>query len=340
MSKILKKGKIKSSEILYNIFYLILFFYVLAMITNGKPDDNSISLVCGIFGLLCIVGAIMNFGDPAISNRDSIIALVIELVLASIAFSKKGYIGYILIAILFVWFALGRVFYTIGSIKVSFEQDVKLLAIYRLGRLLGLISILLAALYLAFLSLEGWEVGTFSFIPQIQNICEILSILGIVLVLVGTIIVLIYYTPVKSLNSKSNNSYHKLNSTNNESNSTNNDTRKKAYFGFSSILYDRCYDIARHYSCTKDFGYGSVKIDIVVKINGDKINYIFNGNIGSVKVDNYNINQFKDSLNDKLQSIANLLVYDTENAIEKLRDEFKDFDGEYSINVTQGEFKA
>lgn len=303
------------------------------MITQGKPSDDSIELICGIFGILCIVGAVMDSVDQAKSVRDSIIAVIVELVLASIAFSKKGYIGYIVIAILFVWFALGRVFFTMGSIKGAFKQDVKVLAIYRLGRLLGLISIVLAALYLAFLSLEGWEVGTFSFIPQIQNICKILFIAGIVLVLVGTIITLIYYTPVKSLDSKSNNSYH-------ESNSTNNDTRKKAHSGFSSILYDRCYDIARHYSSTKDFGYGNVKIDIVVKVNGDEINYIFNGNIGAVKVDNYNINQFKDALNGQLERIANLLVADTKNAIDKLRDEYKDFDGQYSINVTQGEFKA
>lgn len=161
MSKILKKGKIKSSEILYNVFYLILFFYVLAMITQGKPSDDSIELICGIFGILCIVGAVMDSVDQAKSVRDSIIAVIVELVLASIAFSKKGYIGYIVIAILFVWFALGRVFFTMGSIKGAFKQDVKVLAIYRLGRLLGLISIVLAALYLAFLSLEGWEVGTF-----------------------------------------------------------------------------------------------------------------------------------------------------------------------------------
>ncbi len=327
-----KKGKIKRTEIIYNVFYILLFWYVTFISIQGKPDDTSIELACGIFGVLCIVGAVIDALDQSKSSKDTVITVIVELVLTGIAFAKKGNIGNILIAIMFVVFALGRVFFTMGTISASFKNNFKSLVIYRIGRLSGLISMLTCAVYLLFISIGD---GNFSFLPNVLLVTKILAIVGMGMVSIGTVVALIYYTPVKNINSNTN----KSNSYSNSSEYSK-DTRKNATFGFSSILYDRCYDIARHYSGTKDFGYGTVKIDVVVKINGARIDYVFNGDVSKVEVDQYSVGRFKDALTNQLQGISDLLVSDTDKAIDKLRSQYKDFDGQYSINVTQGEFKA
>lgn len=118
-----KRGRIKRTEIIYNIFYILLFWYITFISIQGKPSDSSIEIVCGIFGILCIAGAVMEFFNLSKSAKDSIIAVIVQLVLASIAFAKKGNIGNILIAIMFVVFALGRVFYTLGTISACFKKS-------------------------------------------------------------------------------------------------------------------------------------------------------------------------------------------------------------------------
>lgn len=323
-----KRGRIKRTEIIYNIFYILLFWYVTFISIQGKPSDSSIEIVCGIFGILSIAGAVIDFFDLSKSAKDSIICIIVELVLASIAFAKKGNIGNILIAIMFVVFALGRVFYTLGTISACFKKNLKPLLMYRFGRLSGLISMLTCAVYLLFISIGD---GDFSFLSNVLLVTKILSIIGMVMVAIGTVVALIYYTPVKNINSNTNmsNSYS-------NSNENSKDTRMNAKSGFSSVLYDECYLIAGRYPHTIFFGYGPVKINVVVKINGNRIDYVLNGDVRKVEVDH----RFKDALTDELKKISNGLVFNTNQAIDKLRKKYKNFDGEYSINVTQGEFKS
>lgn len=57
---------------------------------------------------------------------------------------------------------------------------------------------LTCAVYLLFISIGD---GDFSFLSNVLLVTKILSIIGMVMVAIGTVVALIYYTPVKNINS-------------------------------------------------------------------------------------------------------------------------------------------
>lgn len=152
--------------------------------------------------------------------------------------------------------------------------------------------------------------------------------------LVAFILMIIDYIANRGVSTSysSNRSYNKRHNYSDESS----DYRDKATGPFYNVLSDKCRSIASEFSSGHELSHGRAQFSVRVRINRNIITYTIDVSTTVNATSQYDMDELQRTLKYELENVADMIYSKTETAINKLRDKYQDFDGEYSINVKVG----
>lgn len=329
-----KRGTVKSSAIISNFIYALVFLFFGYVMSNGGDTKTLNSLVSIGIVFAGIVAFVMDLVDQDKSTKDGLIAMILDIIIAAIAYQYPNTVGGILVAIALGYFSFGKFFYTLGRISGNLKIGLWRFVFACIGILSGLAGLIVSGVYILFSKIGD---GKFSFLPQAMQISKILLFAGAIITVLGTIYILTQYRMVKKLPS-SNNTQSTRTTTNYEPR----DSRKTDRSSFGSLLEDRCKAIARSNSLTHSL-YSScgVNFDISARVSSGNIKYIINGRLNNTNylTDDSSVESAKRNLQFEIEKVASRLQNETSSAIDRLRENYSNYDGEYNINVEVGDIK-
>lgn len=326
------KVKVFLGHIMTALFAFFASFIAGNFFSNGTSGFDANTL-CSLTASVGIIFGIVSFFAPNRSNKDAIISgiiyIVLGLAIGGLTAGQQQTYAIVVAAILLIAFGFNKVFYYLGYLKGGIERRSKTrpLGLSNVLICIGLIAEAIIIVLVQFKVLDIVNIGWAKYLFTI-----LLSVLGAFTLIYATY----YVIRFKFVTNKSNNKVR----TQSNTTSTQKDYRSVDRSSISSILYDRCYDIARHHSGSYDITKGSVSLDITVKINNGNINYTINGSLNPSDVkDNYDANDFKSSLKNLLENKSNQILNETDSTIDKLRKQYQNYDGEYNMHVDVGTLK-
>ncbi len=331
-----KRGTVKSSAIISNFTYTLVFLFFGYVMSNGGDTKNLNALVSMGIVFCGIVGFVMDLVDQDKSSKDGLIAMILDIIIAAVAYQYPNTVGGIIVAIALGYFSFGKFFYTLGRISGTIQNGLWRLVFAYFGILGGLAGLLVSAVYILFSRIGD---GDFSFLPQAMQISKILLFAGAIVTALGTIYILTQYRVVKKLSGSNNTqstrttSYESYEPT---------DSRKTDRSSFGSLLEDRCKAIARSNSLSHDLKYScTVSFDISARVSLGNIKYIINGRLNGTNslTDYESVESAKRMLQIEIEKVASRLQSETSGAIDRLREKYSNYDGEYNINVEVGDIK-
>ncbi len=328
-----KRGTVKSSAIISNFTYALVFLFFGYIMSNGGDTKNLNALVSIGIVFCGIVAFVMDLVDQDKSSKDSLIAMIVDIIIAAIAYQYPNTVGGIIVAIALGYFSFGKFFYTLGRISRNIKNGLWRFTFACIGILSGLIGLLVSAVYILFSRIGD---GKFSFLPESMQISKILLFAGAIVTALGTIYILTQYRMVKKLSGSN------TQSTRTTTNYEPTDSRKTDRSSFGSLLEDRCKAIARSNSSMHTLIHPcNVVFDISVRVSSGNIKYIINGRLNGTNslTDFESVESAKRTLQIEIEKVASRLQSETSSAIDRLREKYSNYDGEYNINVTVGDIK-
>ncbi len=328
-----KRGTVKSSAIISNFVYALVFLFFGYVMSNGGDTKNLNALVSMGIVFCGIVGFVMDLVDQDKSSKDGLIAMIVDIIIAGIAYQYPNTVGGIIVAIALGYFSICKFFYNLGRIQGNIERGSWPLIFAYFGILSGLAGILVSAVYILFSRIGD---GDFSFLPQAMQISKILLFAGGIVTVLGNIYILTQYRMVKKLPGSN------TQSTRTTTNYEPTDSRKTDRSSFGSLLEDRCKAIARSNSSMHTLIHPcNVVFDISVRVSSGNIKYIINGRLNGTNslTDYESVESAKRTLQIQIEKVASRLQSETSSAIDRLREKYSNYDGEYNINVTVGDIK-
>lgn len=329
------KVKVFLGHIMTALFAFFASFIAGSFFGSGTSGLDANTL-CSLSASVAIIFGIVSFFLPNRSNKDAFIAgaiyIVLGLAIGGLTAGQQDTYAIVVVGILFAAYGITRVFYYLGYLKGAIKHHRQI--ILGLSNVLICVGLIAQAVLMVLVQFKVVDITNIAWSKYLFTV--LLSVLGAI-----TLIFAIYYfIYFRSLSKKSNNNVKTSGNRNTNTTSTQKDYRSIDKSSISSILYDRCYDIARHYSRTYDVTKGSASFDISVKVSNGKINYVINGKINATDVkDNYDANDFQSSLKTLIENTSNNIINETGSAIEKLRNQYQNYDGEFNMNVEVGNLK-
>ena len=325
-------SKDKFMIIVCMIFCVIGFLISLGLVTNTMIIVTGVlaSLV-GVFHFIGIEE--INFGDKAQTaflyiGVFSVLFGIILFITGGLENYKASYI------LMIIFFLYGGV--TMGALNcikgyMTYEEGESGLRIAT-NFIFALATVL--AMFLVMVTMSGLVmVGQIDYVFDSEVTYMICLVVIIIVPLVAFILMLIDYIANRGVTSySSNRSYNKRHSYSDESS----DYRDRASGPFYSVLSDKCKSVAREFSSSHELSYGRARFDVSVRINENSINYTIDVNATVKATSQYEMDELQRTLKYELENTSQGIYNRTESAIDKLRDKYQDFDGQYIINVRVG----
>lgn len=324
--------------------------------------DVFMNLICMLF---CVVGFFITLGF--VSKSMIIVTGVLAILMGVFYFMQKSeetddklenaflYIGIISIIfgiIIFITGTIGKdkasyilmiIFFLYGAITSAFANIVKGTRAYKDGEsglriaysFIFAVSTILTFLPVAFVI--GGVIGGSSIDYYFDSHATyIIALLVISIVPIVALILMIIDYIANSGVSTSYSSNRSYNNRRNNHSYESSDYRDRASGPFYNVLSDKCRSVASEFSGRHELSYGRANFDVSVRINRNDITYFIDIAVTSNATSQYEMNELQRTLKYELENVSDRIYSRTESVIDKLRDKFQDFDGEYSINVKVG----
>ena len=313
-------------------------FVAYSILNYGENGFNA-SEICQLVAVLSIVIGVASVFSPNTSVKDRIISCIVFIAIGSIVsaldLSDQNLISNLLVGVILILYGLSNFIYYLGNVKG--QMRAKCCVVSNIGQLL---------IALFTFANGGFEMlFAAGFVEDPSLIAIVMNIVFYGLIASGLLAggFLVYDIVTVGFKKKNRAKAAKESSAPSHVDAQSaepKDYRAKDRSSFSSLLNDKLNSICRWNSLEYDLNKGSVNLDIAYKNSNGHIPFILTGTVQATDVkDTYDASALPGSLTSKLDTIGQNLIRDAESAIEKLRENYQNYDGEFDISVEQGKIK-
>lgn len=323
------------SKVLIAILACIVGFYVnfnICIRYDGGFNGVTMITIAAVSMVLCGISSFISIDLSKWEVVEGLLLFGLAIATLACGYTSHLTVSYYLIPVFFIVVSIADSVYFFGAAKGSKEAD-RILAMW------GYISLGIADFAL-FFSIAP------IFITLVKNSNEYLSgalkLIPMIILGVGALLALllvsIHLVKNKPLSNESagSRSYQSSSSRKSYSGGSSTDYRDKAVGVFYNVLRDNCRSIAREFSSSHSLTHGRARFEVSTNVGNSDITYTINVSVSPTAQNQYEMNDLQDSLKDRLETVAQNIYNKTETAIDRLREKYQDFDGEYNINVKVG----